>query len=196
MSLLCTLAWLLCVIYSTIPAFWLLIHPRAGFWRSRPASPYKILLPLWIAMWIIVAAVSYRWRTIALYENKWMWIPAAILFCIGLILYRLSHPGFSLSQLGGLPELLPNHAHQQLVTTGIRSRIRHPVYLAHLCEMLAWSVGTGLIVCWSLTAFAIATGALMIKMEDRELEKRFGEKYRHYRATVPPLLPAFNRSKK
>ena len=190
-----TLAWLLCVIYSTIPAFWLLIHPRADFWRSRPASPYKILLPIWIAMWTIVAAVSYRWRTIAFYENKWMWIPAAVLFCIGLILYRLSHTGFSLSQLGGLPELLPNHAHQQLVTTGIRSRIRHPVYLAHLCEMLAWSVGTGLIVCWSLTAFAIATGAFMIKMEDQELEKRFGEKYRHYRAAVPALLPAFNRSK-
>jgi len=146
-------------------------------------------------MWTIVAAVSYRWRTIAFYENKWMWIPAAVLFCIGLILYRLSHTGFSLSQLGGLPELLPNHAHQQLVTTGIRSRIRHPVYLAHLCEMLAWSVGTGLIVCWSLTAFAIATGAFMIKMEDQELEKRFGEKYRHYRAAVPALLPAFNRSK-
>jgi protein-S-isoprenylcysteine O-methyltransferase Ste14 len=75
------------------------------------------------------------------------------------------------------------------VTTGIRSHVRHPVYLGHLCEMLAWSAGTGLAVCWALTAFAIVTGAVMIKMEDKELEKRFGQEYRQYRSTVPALLP-------
>ena len=42
--------------------------------------------------------------------------------------------------------------------------VQHPVYLAHLCEMLAWSVGTGLAVCWGLTAFAVVTGAVMIGM--------------------------------
>jgi protein-S-isoprenylcysteine O-methyltransferase Ste14 len=67
--------------------------------------------------------------------------------------------------------------------------VRHPVYLAHLCEMLAWSVGTGLAVCWMLTAFAIVTGALMIRLEDNELENRFGEEYRQYRVKVPALLP-------
>jgi protein-S-isoprenylcysteine O-methyltransferase Ste14 len=61
--------------------------------------------------------------------------------------------------------------------------------LGHLCEMLAWSLGTGLAVCWALTAFATVTGAVMIKMEDRELEQRFGEKYRQYRSTVPAVLP-------
>jgi hypothetical protein len=52
--------------------------------------------------------------------------------------------------------------------SGIRSRVRHPIYLGHLCEMLAWSLGTGLAVCWLLTAWAIATGALMIRLEDAE----------------------------
>jgi protein-S-isoprenylcysteine O-methyltransferase Ste14 len=184
-----TIAWIACVVYSTIPAFWLLIHPRAEFWRSRQASPYKILLPIWIAMWALVAVITAPWRAVALYENKWTWIPAALLFGIGLLLYRLSHTHFTLTQLGGLPELLPNHSHQRLVTTGIRARVRHPVYLGHLCEMLAWSLGTGLAVCWALTAFAIVTGAVMIRMEDKELETRFGEEYRHYRSTVPALLP-------
>ena len=32
-----------------------------------------------------------------------------------------------------------------------------------------------------LAAFAIVTGALMIRIEDRELEARFGEPYRAYR---------------
>ncbi len=140
-------------------------------------------------MWLLVGAITAPFRRIALYENPWAWIPALVLFCAGLILYKLAHSSFSLSQLGGLPELLRDHSEQNLVTTGIRGRVRHPVYLGHLCEMLAWSVGTGLIVCWSLTGFAVATGAIMICMEDIELEKRFGEKYTRYRANVPALFP-------
>jgi protein-S-isoprenylcysteine O-methyltransferase Ste14 len=184
-----TLGWIACVVYSTIPAFWLLIHPRAQYWRSRSRSPYKILLPVWIGMWVLVAALTAPWRTIPLYQSNWLWIPAALLFCAGLVLYKLSHHHFTLAQLGGLAEILRGHGEQRLATTGIRARMRHPVYLGHLCEMLAWSLGTGLAVCWALTAFAIVTGAFMIRTEDRELETRFGEGYRQYRSAVPSVLP-------
>jgi protein-S-isoprenylcysteine O-methyltransferase Ste14 len=181
--------WIACVVASTIPAFWLLIHPRAERWRSRRQSPYRILVPAWIGMWVLVAAITAPWRGVLLYENGWTWIPAGTLFCAGLILYKLSHGEFSLIQLGGLPEILHHHGRQHLVTTGIRARVRHPIYLGHLCEMLAWSVGTGLAVCWALTALAITTGAFMIRVEDEELEKRFGEEFRQYRAAVPAVLP-------
>jgi protein-S-isoprenylcysteine O-methyltransferase Ste14 len=184
-----TLAWIACAIYSTIPSFWLLIHPRAEYWRSRPHSPYKILLPIWIGMWALTTTVTAPWRRIQLYENHWPWMPAALLFGLGLILYRLSHPHFSLTQLGGLPEILRGNHEQHLVTTGIRAHIRHPIYLAHLCEMLAWSLATGLAVCWALTAWAIITGIVMIRMEDEELENRFGEEYRSYKCHVPALIP-------
>jgi len=189
LELLRTLGWIACVIYSTIPAFWLLIHPRAEYWRSRPHSPYKILLPLWIGTWILTAGATAPWRRFQLYENYWTLIPAAFLFCAGLILYRLSRAHFTLAQLGGLPEIVRGHVGQQLITTGVRAHIRHPIYLAHLCEMLAWSIGTGLTVCWGLTAWAIITGAIMISLEDRELEKRFGKEYRNYRSAVPALVP-------
>jgi protein-S-isoprenylcysteine O-methyltransferase Ste14 len=59
--------------------------------------------------------------------------------------------------------------------------------------MLAWSLGTGLVVCWLLTALAVITGAVMIRMEDEELEKRFGEEYRAYRLRVPAVLPRLGR---
>ncbi len=183
-----TIGWIGCIIYSTIPSFWLLIHPRVEYWRSRPRSPYRILLPEWIAMWLLLAGATAHWRSLTIYHRWWCWIPASVLFSAGLALYRLSSTGFSQEQLGGLPEVLPGHR-QRLVTTGIRARVRHPVYLAHLCEMLAWSIGTGLTVCWALTAFAIVTGAVMIRMEDKELENRFGEEYRRYRSTVPAVLP-------
>jgi protein-S-isoprenylcysteine O-methyltransferase Ste14 len=140
-------------------------------------------------MWALAGTITAPWRGVLFYEHMWTWIPAAALFCAGLVLYKLSHSEFSLTQLGGLPEILPDYNQQRLVTSGIRARVRHPVYLGHLCEMLAWSLGTGLAICWVLTAFAIATGAVMIRMEDAELEKRFGEEYRQYRSRVPAVLP-------
>jgi protein-S-isoprenylcysteine O-methyltransferase Ste14 len=180
--------WMACVVYSTIPSFWLLIHPRADRWRSRKRSPYLVLLPLWIAMWIFLGWLTSRWRHQTLYTTSWTWIPAIALFSTGLWIYSQSGKHFSRAQLGGFPELLPN-SEQQLVTSGIRRRVRHPVYLAHLCEMLAWTAGTGLGVCYVLVAFALVTGAIMIRWEDAELEQRFGAEYRAYREKVPALLP-------
>jgi protein-S-isoprenylcysteine O-methyltransferase Ste14 len=184
-----TAGWVACVIYATIPLFWLMVHPQADHWRRRKASPYSILLPLWMGMWIAMGLLTGPWRGHSLYASAWSWIPAAMLFATGIWIYRQSGANFSWAQLGGLPELISGHREQGLVTTGIRARVRHPVYLGHLCEMVAWSIGTGLVVCWVLTGFAIVTGAVMIRMEDSELEKRFGEVFSAYHARVPAVWP-------
>jgi protein-S-isoprenylcysteine O-methyltransferase Ste14 len=189
LSALRTVGWIVCVVYATIPLFWLMIHPRADYWRARAGSPYLVLVPMWVGMWVAAGALTARWRGVAAYERWWIWIPAGILIGVGVLLYKLSGSGFSPEQLYGLPEIVAGNQEQQLVTTGIRARVRHPVYLGHLCEMLGWSVGTGLVVCWVLTGFAVVTGAVMIRMEDAELGKRFGEEYERYRSAVPAILP-------
>jgi protein-S-isoprenylcysteine O-methyltransferase Ste14 len=183
------MGWVACVVYATIPSFWFMIHPWAERWREQRRSPFRVLVPVWIAMWVVLGSATFPWRAVRLYETEWMWIPAAALFAAGIFLYRNAGGHFSWSQLGGLPELRANHRDDQLVTTGIRARLRHPVYLAHLCEMIGWSLGTGLAVCWGLTAFAIVTGAVMIRMEDAELQKRFGQAFAEYRKRVPAVVP-------
>ena len=184
-----TFGWLACVVYSTIPLFWLMVHPRAHRWRQSDRSPFRVLVPAWIVMWIGVAVITAPWRDATFYSSPFAWIPAALLLAIGISLYSNAGAHFSWAQLGGLPEVRSGHHDDRLVTTGIRSRVRHPVYLGHLCEMLAWSVGTGLAVCWLLTAVAIATGAVMIQMEDDELEKRFGAEFVVYRQRVHAVVP-------
>ena len=184
-----TIGWLACAIYSTIPCFWLLIHPHAEFWRSRRFSAYYIVVPIWLAMWTAMAALTYPWRHWRFYPGPWGWLPAAILFYLGFWLYRKAGASFSWKQLGGFPELHGNSGEHRLVTDGIRQRMRHPVYLAHLLEMLGWCIGTGLFVCYALTAFAILTGAVMIRTEDAELERRFGAEFRAYREAVTAILP-------
>jgi protein-S-isoprenylcysteine O-methyltransferase Ste14 len=179
--------WLACVIYSTIPLFWMMIHPFADWWRDRQQSPYRVLVPAWLAMWAMIATITLPFRNLALYDTDWAWIPTGLLVALGSFVYSRSNKTFGARQLVGLPEVHGNNREQRLVTDGIRARVRHPVYLAHLCEMLAWSVGTGLTVCWGLTAFAITIGAVMIRSEDAELEKRFGAQYVAYRKQVPVL---------
>ena len=189
MPLLRTLGWLACVVYSTIPSFWLMVHPRAHRWRASERSPFRVLVPAWITMWLGMGLLTGPWRSVTLYATGWSWLPAALLFAAGIYLYARAGAHFSWAQLGGLPEVRTGHYDDRLVTTGIRAHVRHPVYLGHLCEMLAWSVGTGLVVCWLLTVFAVVTGAVMIRMEDAELERRFRDEFLIYRAQVPAILP-------
>jgi protein-S-isoprenylcysteine O-methyltransferase Ste14 len=184
-----TFAWLACIVYSTIPAFWLAIHPFASFWRAQKRNPFALLVPMWIALWIALALISAPWRHLRLYSTTTTWLPAAVLFLAGIWIYRRAGAGFSWSQLGGLPEIRDSGTQKPFAATGIRARVRHPIYLGHLVEMLAWSVGSGLVVCFGLTVIGIVTGAWMIAAEDRELETRFGADYRRYKANVPAIFP-------
>ena len=184
-----TLGWILCCIYASIPVFWLMIHPFATFWRSRSRSPHRVLLPAWIGMWLIFGAFTAPARHFVLYRNRWILIPAVLLLALGFWIYIQSGKGFSWIHLSGLPEIRSDAQNQTLIISGLHNRVRHPIYLGHLCEMLAWSLATGLFVCYMLTGFAVITGAFMIRMEDRELEQRFGDSYRNYRARVPAILP-------
>src|SRR5882762_1348782 len=95
-----TVGWLACVVYSTIPLFWLMIHPFAERWRSRRRSPYRVLLPIWMVMWVVMALITAPWRGVTLYRADWAWVPAGLLFLVGIIIYSRSGKNFSAKQLG------------------------------------------------------------------------------------------------
>ncbi|HYA95252.1 MAG TPA: isoprenylcysteine carboxylmethyltransferase family protein [Terriglobales bacterium] len=185
--------WLFALVLSTIPAYWLLVHPRAEYWRSRRGSRFRILGPLWIAIWVAVGAITWPWRHVLLYDSAYSWLAAAPFFAAGFYLYHRGRARFNFAQLIGRPEVQGEGFEQRLVTTGIRARVRHPVYLGHLCELIGWSVGTGLAVIYVLMVLAVITGAVMVRLEDDELERRFGEPYRQYRKRVPAVIPRLER---
>jgi protein-S-isoprenylcysteine O-methyltransferase Ste14 len=126
---------------------------------------------------------------LVLYHSAWLWILASVLIAAGIFIYTRAHRDFSTDQVLGRSELQPQSHEQRLNTSGIRARVRHPYYLGHLCELLGWTIGTGLVVLYALTLFAVVTGAFMIAAEERELEARFGQSYRDYREHVPAILP-------
>jgi protein-S-isoprenylcysteine O-methyltransferase Ste14 len=192
LSLFETVGWLACCVYASIPSFWLIIHPHAQKWRERKRQRkgvYNILVPLWMSMWVGLFLITYPWRHMVLYRSPWWWAVALLFIGSGIFLYIRARHGFSPLQLSGHHELEPDRHQQKLVVHGIREHVRHPIYLGHLLEMLGWSIGTGLLVCWMLTTFAVVSGILMIRTEENELIERFGDSYRDYQRRVPVLIP-------
>lgn len=175
--------------YCTIPLFWLIMHPFVERWRGYGRRAYIFILPAWAVVIVVVFLILWPFRSAHFYTTWFAWAPAAMFFLLGFSIYRAALRSFQHTQVSGLAEIEPSRHRQHLVTTGIRSRVRHPIYLGHLCEIVGWCIGTGLIALYVLAVFAVVTGAVMIRMEDRELEDRFGEAYREYRNSVRAIIP-------
>jgi protein-S-isoprenylcysteine O-methyltransferase Ste14 len=137
----------------------------------------------------MVWSISSPWRYVLFYRASWSWLLALPFWVAAAYLLGAGSRGLRFWRIIGRPELHPEQPENQLVASGIHGRVRHPIYLGHLCTMLGWSLGTGSLACWSLTAFAVAAGALMIPLEERELEHRFGNAYREYKQRVPMIVP-------
>ncbi len=179
--------WCLAIVYSTIPAYWLLVHPFVGWWRARRAR-LAVVGPVWLLLWIAAGAASQPLLHTFVYTTRLAWVPGGLLMLAALAIYRQARRDFSTDQLLGRSELEPEKHEQRLVTTGIRGRVRHPYYLAHTANLLGMTIGTGSAALYALAAFGFVTGLVMVALEERELEERFGEAYREYKRRVPLLF--------
>ena len=108
------------------------------------------------------------------------------MFLAGLKTYAGIRSEFGTHRLTGAAELRPAEHAQDLVTGGMHSRMRHPIYIAHLLSLAGWAVGSGLLVAHVLMALSVCvTFPLMVVAEERELEQRFGAQFCEYKQRVP-----------
>src|SRR5258708_18378921 len=82
-----------------------MIHPLAHRWRQQSRSPYRVLGPVRIALWIVLGAATLPWRKLPLYSTGWGWIPAVLLFATGIFFYIRAGASFIWWQLAGLPHI-------------------------------------------------------------------------------------------
>jgi len=78
----------------------------------------------------------------------------------------------------------------ELITTGVYSIVRHPIYTALLARLIA----TGLTFShWMAITIAVIVYLIGTKIrtvsEDRLLGEAFGEKFEDWKASVPSLIP-------
>ncbi|PSH03926.1 MAG: hypothetical protein CXZ00_10110 [Acidobacteria bacterium] len=182
------IAWLVCGVYATIPAYWMMVHPFVRHWRSA-RKQRTIMGPLWILLWIAALAISYPLKDVLLYRTLGAWVAAPLLWTITVFTYVRGTHGLSVPCVLGMHELEPDRYPNVLVTSGIHRIVRHPVYLGHICTMLGFAVGSGSAACFALFAFGIVTGAVMIVFEERELHARFGSAWEEYCKCTPAIIP-------
>lgn len=173
--------------------YWLIIHPFARRWQRLGAGrTWLIVLPPLCALGVLLFHMRDRILGRDLGTN-WSLITVALLLCCPMTLLEIRYwRQLRIRTLVGLPELSGQEP-GKLLQDGIYGVVRHPRYL---------SAGVGLIVnllianyagLYLLVLAALLPGYLMLRLEERELVQRFGDRYRDYQARVPQLIPRLTR---
>lgn len=180
--------WLLCGVYAALPIYWMLVHSFADEWRHC-RQKWGALVFFGTTACCAAWGISYPWRLDAFHRGPQGWAVAPFLGTFSLILYFRSAQGLTLRRAIGRTELTRRRRSDTLVTNGVYGIVRHPMYLGHISTMLTLTLGAATAACLGLFAFALAAGAIMIFLEERELHSRFGAAWERYCARTPALIP-------
>ncbi len=73
----------------------------------------------------------------------------------------------------------------RLVVSGIYRYSRNPMYLGLLCLLIAWAFYLSNLLGFAcLPLFVLGMNRLQIRLEEKAMEKQFGDEYRAYRKSV------------
>jgi protein-S-isoprenylcysteine O-methyltransferase Ste14 len=140
-------------------------------------------MPYWLLT--TFTATDYRWS-----GELIVWLPrsvGAIVFMAGFLLFGWC---VSLFARVGQGTLAPWDPTRNLVTAGPYRFVRNPmisgVALMLIGEALWW--GSWLVSLWA-GVFVGINHLYFVVSEEPGLEKRFGERYRRYKAHVPRWIP-------
>ncbi len=188
-----TLAVMALAMWPLIPIFFIPLHLKTEFWRKVGLLTYPILLVPWfIAAYLIVAYQSLLLGNMFMIP-VFLRIVGLVSLIAGLLLHTWTAKLLGLKELIGYAEIRPAEEYKyQLITSGPFSVVRHPTYLAHSLLLLGvflltGYLGTGLLVVLDF----LISYFLITRLEERELNQRFGEKYQEYKREMPRFFPRF-----
>ncbi len=82
----------------------------------------------------------------------------------------------------------------ELITTGVYSAVRHPIYTALLAQLIATGIvfSNWISICAAVILFLIGTRIRTVN-EERLLKKAFGSEFDAWKKNVPGLIPILRR---
>ncbi|HTW36994.1 MAG TPA: isoprenylcysteine carboxylmethyltransferase family protein [Steroidobacteraceae bacterium] len=174
--------WLLWLIYWVIAAL-----------RTKPTREHE---PAWARMlfllvMLIVAVLlaAHRWPgvlRVRLIGGGWLRYWIAVSLIVAGLAFSIWARVVLAGNWSGWVTVKEGH---ELMQSGPYARIRHPIYTGILLALF----GTGLAAAQvrGLVAFVIACCALLLKsrVEERVMQREFGERYSAYRARTWALIP-------
>jgi protein-S-isoprenylcysteine O-methyltransferase Ste14 len=93
---------------------------------------------------------------------------------LALVLIGIALAVGALVQLRGLESI------DRLITTGVFSRLRHPMYTGFLFWIIGWSTYHGALMSFLAGLVGIGNILYWRRLEERKLESEYGEIYRVY----------------
>jgi protein-S-isoprenylcysteine O-methyltransferase Ste14 len=140
-----------------------------------------VLLPL------LLVSINARLH-LPIYKTQLVKIIGIALIIFGGVLGAYSASIFAENGKGGSP--LPTDPPRQLITSGVFSWIRNPMFVA---SALVWFgeylfFGSTLLFFYAI-AWVSANHIHLITQDEKWLEKRFGDEYRKYKKKVPRYFP-------
>lgn len=94
------------------------------------------------------------------------------------------------SKLAKLHVAFSDTTGKTLVSSGIYRFVRHPFYLSYIIYWLSWCISLFFsLQPVALLVFLLALYALSIRVEEKHLERNFGDEYREYRKRTSLLVP-------
>jgi protein-S-isoprenylcysteine O-methyltransferase Ste14 len=159
-------------------------------WRRLGISASQYLL--WGAV-LAVAILISNWRDVLLageYGFQPILATIGLVFLAGAIVFRIQIERFlSWNVQLGLPEIdISGHA-QKLITEGPYSHSRHPRYLQILLALFGWALLANYPAGYAVALLWIPLMLIIVRLEEAELQQRFGAEYTMYRTVVARFWP-------
>ena len=132
--------------------------------------------------WLVQRVYSEH---LSLFEHNILQFAGVFLFMAGIIVIYLAFRKYDTREFIGLRA----SNDQELITTGLNSWVRHPIYFATLLVILGYFLyrpDQGSLIFCTVSTIYVFVGA---RLEERKLIKHFGYAYINYRKRVRMIIP-------
>jgi protein-S-isoprenylcysteine O-methyltransferase Ste14 len=177
------------IVYPGVFVFWFVMHTKIDRWRKLGRKSY------WIAGigWPVTAIPLLYFRT-EIFSLRWT--DSLVIQGLGVLALIVSLAVAGMASrvipqrtLIGLAELEPHKGKQPLLTAGIYSRTRNPIYFFHWLLVFSAAALSGYAANWIFFGLDCFILPLMIRAEELELLARYGSEFRLYMKRVPRFFP-------
>jgi protein-S-isoprenylcysteine O-methyltransferase Ste14 len=150
---------------------------RTGYEMLRQAGRVDTMSkPVFGVVFAAMVTMLLSWPAMCRLDPWPVAVPGAARW-VGLALVAVA----LLLAVGGLVQLRGLEGIDHLVTTGLYARVRHPMYAGFILWIVGWVLHSGAGATLALAPIGVANILYWRWLEERALESRYGDTYRHYR---------------
>ena len=168
---------------------WLVIHPfHKSLRQVRLVWAYLI-----VAVPLTLLAGTILWFRDSIlatdYGTNYLLMALSVApFALAVAIYLSHRKYLTLPIVVGVPELTSSQK-GILLTEGIYGRIRHPRYVESVLWILGYALFTNYLTLYLVFVLTPPVTHLIVLLEEKELQERFGRDYEAYCRRVPRYIP-------